>query len=145
MRPGADQRRDYLHGLKAAASGNARAFGFSILITVSYGITAASEPVPSLAEQFAFAMAAVAAFSMLDVAVAILARGESGHVGSKRVLLISTSTDFIAVGVGLAAALGVESVVSGFAAWILVPFAAGLCYLLVQAAELTVGREAERP
>src|SRR5699024_7641772 len=99
---------------------------------------------PTYGEQIGFAMSAVAAFSLLNLLVAYLDKGESSLVGSKRVLLVATATDFIAVGAGLGAALGIELTLSGLAAWILIPFAAGLTYMLVQAVELTLGRiEAE--
>ena len=136
--------RDYLHGLKVAASGNAQAFGFSILITVSYGIAARSVQTPSVGEQIAFALSAVAAFSLLNVAVAVLARAESSNLGSKRVLLVATATDFIAVGAGLGVAIAIQSAISGLFAWILIPFCAGLTYMLVQAVELALGREVEK-
>lgn len=93
MNDRANKWQDYLHGLKAAASGNAQAFGFSILITVSYGITATSEPRPFLGDQIAFAMAAVGAFSLFKIVVAILARRESDNLGNKRVLLVATAID----------------------------------------------------
>lgn len=137
------KRRQYLRGLKAAASGNAQAFGFSILITVSYGIAATSGPPPTLGEQIAFAMSAVAAFSLLNVLVAIVARSEPGSLSSKRVLLVATATDFIAVGAGLGAAIGIETAFDGVLAWVLIPFAAGLSYMLVQAIELALGREVD--
>lgn len=133
-------RRRYLQGLKVAASGNSQAFGFSILITVSYGIVAASTPPPSRAEQIGFALAAVAAFTLLNLAVALLAQGESDAIGSKRVLLVTTATDFLAVGAGVGTAIGLDRLTNGLATWILTPFFAALIYMLVQAFELALGR-----
>lgn len=138
-----NKKHVYLHGLKVAASGNAQAFGFSILITVSYGIASTSAPPPTLGQQFGFAMSAVAAFSLLNVVIAYIARGESSKLQNKSTLLIASATDFIAVGAGLGAAIGVDRLVAGVAAWILIPFVAGLCYMLVQAFEFAVGREVD--
>lgn len=135
----------YLQGLKIAASGNAQAFGYSILITVSYGIASTSRPPPVMGELFAFAMSAVAAFSLLNVVVAWFAGRESGALRSKRALLVATATDFFAVGAGLAAAFGISLTCSGFAAWVLIPFVAGLTYMLVQAIELGLARMDEDP
>ncbi|HLQ86265.1 MAG TPA: hypothetical protein VK110_08960 [Salinisphaeraceae bacterium] len=70
-----NKRKRYLQGLKIAASGNAQAFGFSILITVSYGVAATLGSPPTYGEQIGFAMSAVAAFSLLNVLVAYLAAG----------------------------------------------------------------------
>lgn len=134
------RRRLYLKGLDAAASGNAQAFGYSILITVSYGIISVSSPPPSIGELFGYAMGAIAAFSLLNLVVAYLARDEPNVSEREHVLLIATATDFIAVGAGLGAAFGIDAAVSGWAVWILAPFVAGLAYLLVQAFELALGR-----
>lgn len=134
------KKRHYLQALDTAASGNAQAFGFSILVTVSYGIISTSAPPPTIGQQFGFAMAAVAAFSLFNVAIAYLARHETSAPESERVVLIATATDFMAVGAGLGVAFGVDFAVNGWAAWILTPFAAGLAYLLVQAVELALGR-----
>lgn len=133
-------KRRYLQGLKAATSGNAQAFGFSILITVSYGIASVSAPPPTLGEQIGFAMSAVAAFTLLNILVVYLAQGESDDLGNKRVLLVATATDFVAVGAGLGAAAGIDLLLTGLAGWILIPFVAGLVYMLVQAFELALGR-----
>lgn len=137
------KKRHYLQGLKVATSGNAQAFGFSILITVSYGIAAAATPAPSFTEQIAFAIAAVAAFSFLNLLVAYLARGEPGDLHNKRILLVAAATDFVAVGAGVCVAFGVSRVAAGLAAWTLIPFCAGLTYLLVQAIELALARDVD--
>lgn len=130
----------FLKALDTAASGNAQAFGFSILITVSYGIVSTSVPPPSMGELLGFAMAAVAAFSLLNLCVAWFAGRESGTPETERVLLIATATDFIAVAAGLGAAYGIGLVVEGWAVWVLTPFVAGLTYLLVQTLEIMGGR-----
>lgn len=131
----------YLRGLQVSVSGNAQAFGFSILITISYGIVSASSSTPSTAELVGFTLSAVAAFSMLNLLVAWLTRNKAA-VDSEptRVVLIATATDFLAVGAGFAAAYGATAAVSGWGAWVLAPFAASLTYGLVQALELAFGR-----
>src|SRR5699024_6705005 len=107
-------------------------------------IASTTNPDPSVGEQVAFAMAAVAAFTLLNVAVAVFAQHESDSVGGKRVLLVATATDFIAVGAGLGTAVGVDCLVSGLLAWLLIPFVAGITYMLVQAVELALGRQVDR-
>lgn len=133
-------RRRYLVGLDSAVSGNAQAFGFSILITVTYGTVSAAEGSPSHVELFGFALAAVAAFSLLNLVIAGMARRLPGGVVSTRVLLVATATDFLAVGAGVGAAVGVTGAIVGWPAWVLAPAVAGLVYVLVQAVELAVGR-----
>jgi hypothetical protein len=129
----------YLRGLNVAASGNAQAFGYSILITVSYGIVSASSGKPSPVELIGFALSAVAAFSLLNILVAYVSEKRSGNAARTRVVLVATATDFLAVGAGLGAVFGVTAILGGWAAWILAPCVAGLVYVLVQALELAVG------
>lgn len=137
------KKRRYLQGLSIAASGNAQAFGYSILITVSYGIAANANPSPSIGDQLGFAMSAVLAFSLLNILVVYFAGKEPTGVGDKRILLVATATDFVAVGAGLAAAFGIAEILVGLAAWIVIPFVAGLSYMLVQAIEMALGRQVD--
>lgn len=110
---------------------------------MSYGIAASSAANPSFAEQIAFALSAVAAFSPLNLVVAYLAGRERGSLRSKRILLVASATNFLAVGAGLCVAFAIGLAVSGFAAWMLIPFGAGLSYMLVQAVELALARDVD--
>lgn len=132
----------FLRGLNTSVSGNSEAFGFSITITVTYGVASAGGK-PSLPELFGFALCAVAAFSLLNliVAGAVLKRQPEGE--PRRVVLVATATDFLAVGAGIASAVGIRQIVAGWGAWLLAPFCAGLVYVLVQALELSVGQEGD--
>lgn len=85
--------RLYPHGLNVAVGGNAQAFGFSILITVNYGIVSASSGSPSTGELIGFALSAVAVFSSLNILVASLTETRSGDTETARVVLIATATD----------------------------------------------------
>lgn len=132
--------RRYLTGLESAVSGNAQAFGYSILITVTYGVVSAANASPSRLQLLAFALAAVTGLSVLNVCVALLSQRFPVEKASTKVLLIATATDFFAVGLGIGAALGVAAVVTGWPLWPLAPVVAGLVYVLVQAVEFAVGR-----
>ena len=133
--------RRWLRGFNTAVSGNAQAFGFSITITATYGVVSAAQGNPSLPEIFGFAMAAVAAFSLLNLLVATLLLKDKPEGEGDPVVLVATATDFLAVGAGIAAAVGVRLVLTGWAIWVLAPFAAALVYALVQAVEMSVGLE----
>lgn len=143
-RPDTGWRRRLIRGLDASVSGNAQAFGFSITITVSFGVVSAVHPRPSMPQLVGFALSAVAAFSLLNLVVARLVRDRPDVTGSTRALLIGTATDFLAVAAAVGVAIGVSELLSAWVAWTLAPFLAGLLYVLVQAVELTVGqREAD--
>ncbi len=128
-----------LRGLSTSVTGNAQAFGFSVTITVTFGAISTSEGDPSRLQLLGFAMAAVAAFSVLNLFVFLLLRHDSDSVKVERAKLIGTATDFFAVAAAVGAAMGVTALVHGWA-WVLAPFVAGIVYVLVQAIELTVGR-----
>ncbi|HZD65563.1 MAG TPA: hypothetical protein VE152_05665 [Acidimicrobiales bacterium] len=126
-----------IRGLTGAVTGNAQAFGFSITVTVTYGILSAARS-PSLAETVGFALSAVAAFSLLNLLVSRLVRLDRPIQGT-RAVLIGTATDFLAVGAGVAVAIGVRLGVGGWGSWVLAPFGSGLVYVVVQSLELTLG------
>lgn len=132
-------RRRYFVGLDSAVSGNAQAFGFSILITVTYGMVSVSNGTPARAELFGFALAAVAAFTMLNLVIAWLSHKIPTDSVSTRVRLVATATDFLAVGAGVGAAAGVTAAIIGWPAWVVAPAVASLVYVLIQAVELAVG------
>ena len=138
--------RSFVHGLNAAVAGNAQAFGFSITITVTYGVVGSGQAgKPSLAELMGFALSAVASFALLNLLVAELIGRAARGSEPTRVVLVATATDFLAVGCGVAAAIGIREVVGGWGTWVLAPLCAALVYVLVQAVELAVGlREARR-
>lgn len=129
-----------MRGLATSVTGNAQAFGFSITVTVTYGVISSSEANPSLPELIGFALSAVTAFSLLNLLVSHLIRIESPSSATTRVLLVSTATDFLAVGAGVGAAIGIRYALHGWSAWVLAPFCAGLVYVLVQSVELTAGQ-----
>lgn len=128
-------------GLNASVSGNAQAFGFSITVTVSFGVLNRLVGQPGLFDLFGFAMSAVLAFSLLNLVVVWRLRAAPGDGPSSRATLLGTATDFLAVGAGVACAVGAGRLLNGSAAWLLGPFLAGVAYVLVQSVELAVGRE----
>ncbi len=127
-------------GLNASVSGNAQAFGFSITVTVSFGVLTRLGQ-PGLFDLFGFAMSAVLAFSLLNLVVVWRLRAAPEDGPSSRATLLGTATDFLAVGAGVACAVGAGRLLNGSAAWLLGPFLAGIAYVLVQSVELAVGRE----
>ncbi|MDN5791093.1 MAG: hypothetical protein L0H25_09535 [Micrococcales bacterium] len=119
--------------------GNAQAFGFSITITVTFGVTTILQPPAGELDLLAFALAGVAAFSILNLVVALLLRDEEA-AESERAILLGTATDFVAVAAGVGVAIGVNHLLEGIAAWLLSPFGAGAAYVIVQSFELALGQ-----
>lgn len=133
------RHRQWLRGFNTAVSGNAQAFGFSITVTATYGVISSAQGSPSVPEIFGFALAAVAAFSLLNLLVAKLLVKEKPRKEPDQVVLVATATDFLAVGSGIAAAVGLRYALTGWPTWVLAPFTAALVYVLVQALEMTAG------
>lgn len=130
----------FLQGLRTSVGGNAQAFGYSITITVTFGVISTAEGQPSQSELLGFALSAVAAFSLLNLLVAhMLGRSQSTSELSK-IVLLATATDFLAVGAAVGVAIGIGHAISGWGAWTLAPFCAGLVYVLVQSIELALGQ-----
>ncbi len=128
-----------LRGFDAAVSNNAQAFGFSISVTVTFGAVSAQNPnPPTRLELLGFAMAAVAAFALLNI-VAVLLLEARTKGPSERMLLVATATDFLAVGAAVGAAIGLSAVLGGWLVWVAAPLVAGIVYVLVQSLELAVG------
>lgn len=129
-----------VRGFNTSVTGNAQAFGFSITVTATFGAITAVHDNPSLYQLMGFALSAVAAFSLLNVAVALLVDIRRSRVEATRALLVATATDFLAVGAGVGTAIGISHVLSAWPSWLVAPFAAGLLYVLVQSVELAVGQ-----
>ncbi len=139
-RPGEGWTQAALRGLDASVTGNAQAFGFSITVTVTFGVISSAQGHPSLPELIGFALSAVAAFSALNLLVAQLFLREPSDSTPARALLVGTATDFLAVGAGVGAAIGIRYTVGGWGAWVVAPFCSGVVYVLIQSIELAVGR-----
>ncbi len=142
-RPRGRWPRLLLHGLNASVKGNAKAFGYSITITATFGAVSAVERSPTLVDVVAFALAAVAAFSVLDLLDAYVVRSADRTSETVQGQLLGTATDLLAVGAAIGVAIGVGRLVHGHPAWWAAPFVATVVYVLVQSVELAVGREAE--
>ncbi|GAA3605648.1 hypothetical protein [Microlunatus ginsengisoli] len=134
-------RRKLQQGLHASVRGNAQAFGFSITVTVTFGVLSQLEPKPRLIDLFLFALAGVAAFTVLNIVVVLRTGGRTTDGTGERATLIGTATDFLAVGAAVGVAIGTGTLLHNGWAWLLAPFAAGVVYVLVQSIELAVGRE----
>lgn len=131
----------FLRGLSTSVTGNAQAFGFSITVTMTFGVVDLAEGHPSRLQLLGFAMAAVAAFSVLNLVVFLFVRRTGDLATQQRALLIGTATDFLAVAAAIGSAFGVTALLHGWWAWLLAPFLAGLVYVLVQSVELAIGRD----
>ncbi len=138
---GDDDGRDEsatVRGLKSTVGRESTTFGFSILVTVTFGLLQATEGSPDVARIFWFAVGAAMSFTLLE---GLLSRGfrRSMPQHRTRVQAVGTSLNVVSVVGGLAAAWLVGSAMSHPAAWAVGPFLAGIVYLLLESFETALG------
>lgn len=123
--------------LRSAVGREATTFGFSILVTVTFGLAQSAEGPPSTAQSFLFALGAVMSFTLLQ---AILSRGFRRRMPqhATQTLTLGTSLNALSVVAGLGAAWGWAEATSGWVAWAGSPLVAGLVYLLLESLEEAV-------
>ncbi|MGI8749655.1 MAG: hypothetical protein ACR2J6_03765 [Thermoleophilaceae bacterium] len=121
-------------GLNQALQGNATAFGYSIVITASFGAVQLQRGQPGYGDLLLFGLGAVLAFSTLE---GLLTHGFKAALtpGSNEVIALATALSFVSVGVAITAAHAVASVLSGGAAWFLGALAASLAFVLTESVE----------
>ncbi|MEY8038006.1 hypothetical protein AB8O55_01215 [Saccharopolyspora cebuensis] len=136
-------RRSAHVGLQTAVIDNSAAFGFSIMITSSYGALNQLVGSPSLADIVGFAMSAAAAFTLLQ---AVTTRGFRRRLGAapRAVVLLGTAFDIVSVALGLGMAVLVALTVPRGAAWPVAALLAVLVFALSQAVELMIAARLER-
>jgi hypothetical protein len=127
-----------VRGLKSTVGRESTTFGFSILVTVTFGLLQATEGSPDVARIFGFAVGAVMSFTVLE---GVLSRGfrTSMPQHRTRVQALGTSLNLVSVVGGLAAAWLVGAATSHPAAWVAGPFLAGVVYLLLESLETALG------
>lgn len=121
--------------MSTSVSANGTAFGFSIMITVSFGALSTKEGTPTIAELFLFGSLAALAIGALE---AIVTRGFRDRVGSvpAEVSMLGTALDVLSVAAGVGAVVAAAAATSGLLAWGLGGFLAAGVYVLAESAEI---------
>ncbi|WP_454084123.1 hypothetical protein [Georgenia sp. Marseille-Q6866] len=127
-----------VRGLRSTVGRESTTFGFSILVTVSFGMLQATEGTPDAGMLFLFATGAVLSFTLLE---AVLSRGFRRPMPQHRshVLAVGTSLNIVSVLGGLGATWLAGTLMSHSAVWALAPFLAGVVYLLLESLETALG------
>lgn len=126
-----------LRAMRSTIGRESTTFGFSILITVTFGVLQTLHGTPVMVEIFIYAAGAVLSFTLLE---GFLSRGflhpmPQHHTG---VQAMGTSLNLLSVGLALGAALFIGTVVTNMAAWFLAPFTASIIYLVLESAEIAL-------
>lgn len=126
----------YVRGLHTSARGNAAAYGYSVMITCSFGILSTLRGVPWMGGIALFAGGAVVAFALMEAAITGGFRHGLGDEPSS-VKALGSSISVLSIGGALAVVYLVGGL-PGLAAWPLGSFLATVFYLCAFALEMSV-------
>jgi hypothetical protein len=127
-----------VRGLRSTVGRESTTFGFSILVTVTFGLLQTTEGSPDVARIFLFAIGAAMSFTLLE---GVLSRGfrRSMPQHRTRVQAVGTGLNVVSVVGGLAVAWAVGAATGHVAVWAVAPFLAGVVYLVLESLETAVG------
>ena len=122
-------------GLQASVRNNYTAYGYSVMITASYGVLAAQEGSPKLGYIFVFLIGAVTAFVGVELVVSKgfqrTPRGEP-----TRVAALGAAFSLVSVAAGVGAAAGITAILDGLPAWAVGGLVASGAYILMAGIEI---------
>lgn len=120
--------------------GNSTAFGFSIMITVTFGMVSHLDQAPNALELLLFGVGAAVALATLEGTVTKGFRAVIEQT-SQEVKILGTAMNFVSVGAGVAAALGVAELLDGRAVWPIAAFVAAITYVAAESLELLLAEQ----
>ena len=123
-----------LRGFRSTVGRESTTFGFSILVTVTFGLLQTTEGSPDVPRIFLFAVGAVMSFTLLEAG---LSKGFRRPMPQHhtRVQAIGAGMNVLSVLVGLTIAWLVGSLMSHVAVWGVAPFLAAVAYLVAESLE----------
>ena len=123
-----------VRSLRSTVGRESTTFGFSILVTVTFGLVQSVEGPPSTSQIFLYAVGAVMSFTLLQ---GLLSRGFRRPMPqhATQTLALGTSLNLLSVVAGLGGAWGWVTLTQGWLAWVGSPLVAGIVYLLLESLE----------
>ncbi|WP_432510008.1 hypothetical protein [Kineococcus sp. SYSU DK001] len=123
-----------VRGMRSTVGRESTTFGFSILVTVTFGLLQTVQGSPDVLRIVLYAVGAVMSFTLLE---AVLSRGFRAPVPQHRTrtLALGTSLNIVSVLAGLAAAHLLARWGPHVLVWPVAPFVAGVVHLLVESVE----------
>lgn len=119
------------------------AFGFSIMITTTFAAVQRQHGSPGAVDLMLFALAAVAAFTVLE---GLASRGFRKPLPSHEstVATLGTAMNFVSVGLAALVALAVSDLVTSDAAWPIAAAAAVTAYLFAETVEIVIAETLQK-
>ena len=129
--------RTTLRALRSTVGRESTTFGFSILVTVTFGLMQNLHGAPEMGEIFAYAAGAVLSFTILE---GLLSGGFMRAMPQHptQTLALGTSMNIFSVGLAMSAGWLVGTLLTGLLAWFLAPLAATTMYLLLESVEAAI-------
>jgi hypothetical protein len=117
-----------------SAIGNSTAFGFSITITVTFGVTEHFAGSPSLVELLIYGVAAALALGLIE---GMATRGFRVRIGPAptEVMMLGTALNVLSVAAAVGAAMLCGKLVDGTPTWPIASFTATAVYVLAESLE----------
>jgi hypothetical protein len=122
--------------------GNAPAFGFSIMITCSFGAVSTLRVPATLPDILLFGIGAALSLALLE---GLASRGfrERLDEDPQHVQLLGTAMNFLSVAAGVGIAIATAGLVPGGSAWPLAGFLAALAYAATESAEIMLAERVQ--
>jgi hypothetical protein len=129
--------------LNSSVRGNATAFGFSIMITISYGAVSHVQGQPGLSQLLLFGLGAALAVALLEGAASGGFRHKVRSAGSE-VLFLGTAMNLISVAAGTGSAIGMAKLLGSAGGWPAAGFCAAIAYVLAESLEILAAEGIQR-
>lgn len=129
-------------GVRASLQNNLSAYGFSVMITATFGVLSATVGSPHVVDVFAFVAGAVTGVSIVD---GIATHGFKYKFRSEDsdVVALGAALGYVSVGLAVGAAAGIGAIVGGWPGWALGALAATCAFVLLSGIEMTLARIAQ--
>ncbi len=119
--------------------GNSPAFGFSIMVTVSFGVLSTSLAPPAVVDMLLFGVAAAVSVALLE---GLVSRGFQRRLDEapEEVRLLGTAMNFLSVGAGVGAAILIGPLIGPRLGWPAGGFLAASAYLIAESVEILLAQ-----
>lgn len=121
--------------VRTAVHNNASAYGYSIMVTSTFGVLQVNAGPPSLPRAFLYLAGAALAFAIIEGLTSNLFR-QSDREERPEVVVLGGAMGVASVSVGVGAATVISLFARSWVGWVTAPFAATAVYVSVVSAEL---------
>jgi hypothetical protein len=124
-------------GIASAARANSTAFGYSIMITVTFAVANRVQRTGDILDYLGFALGAALGVAIVS---AVVTRGFRRRLreAPPEVLMMGAAINFVSVILAVLAGLAVVELLPGLLGWALAPFAASALYVIAEGSEIWI-------